>query len=156
MNDYGSRLSNYEIERRAKSIGRFPTFFVLFCVVLFVFIGYLGFGYDNEAEIARLAREAARSDDDYAAMTDLPLLSTSSKTTSSSSSSSSLSIPSTSLPLNATKIVESPPTCIQRIDIHSDDAFCIDGTKPAYYFRSGQGNGISKYHVHFEGGGYRL
>ena len=149
MKDYGSRLSNYEIERRAKSTGRFPTFFVLFCVVLFAFIGYLGFGYDSEAEIARLAKLAYQTDDDYAEMTELPSASSSLNTSSSSSSSHP-----TSFPLkNGTEVVESLPSCIQRIDLHSDDAFCLDGTKPAYYFRPGHGNGVDKYHVHFEGGG---
>jgi O-palmitoleoyl-L-serine hydrolase len=31
---------------------------------------------------------------------------------------------------------------------------CIDGTRAVYYLRAGTGTGISKWHIHFEGGGW--
>lgn len=33
-------------------------------------------------------------------------------------------------------------------------ARCLDGSQPAFYFRSGHGDGIHKWQVHFEGGGW--
>lgn len=36
----------------------------------------------------------------------------------------------------------------------SEHAMCIDGSKPAFYVRRNPSNKISKWHVHFEGGGW--
>eukprot|EP01041_Mallomonas_annulata_P000132 gene132-211_t len=38
--------------------------------------------------------------------------------------------------------------------VDKGDAKCIDGTPPVYYLRTGSGNGIRKWHVHFEGGAW--
>jgi len=39
-------------------------------------------------------------------------------------------------------------------DSVKDGAACIDGSPPAYYFRAGYGDGINKWQLHHEGGGW--
>lgn len=36
----------------------------------------------------------------------------------------------------------------------NDGASCLDGTVPVMYWRAGNGDGINKYHVYFQGGGW--
>lgn len=36
----------------------------------------------------------------------------------------------------------------------SDGAACLDGSVPAMYYRAGSGDGVHKFHVFFEGGGW--
>lgn len=54
-----------------------------------------------------------------------------------------------------------PSPCLKtegrRHYVHSElfpKATCIDGSKPAFYFRNGTGNGVLKWIVFFEGGGW--
>ena len=35
-----------------------------------------------------------------------------------------------------------------------EKAKCMDGSSPGYYIREGRGDGLSKWHIHFEGGGW--
>ena len=44
---------------------------------------------------------------------------------------------------------------VRHLSSHSE-ARCIDGSTPAYYYRKGIGDGIHKWLVYFEGGGWLL
>eukprot|EP01084_Bolivina_argentea_P281692 482007_1 len=38
--------------------------------------------------------------------------------------------------------------------MNGDGAACLDGSVPVMYYRAGMGNGVNKFHVYFEGGGW--
>ena len=38
--------------------------------------------------------------------------------------------------------------------LNSDGAACLDGSVPVMYYRAGTGDGVHKFHVYFEGGGW--
>lgn len=40
--------------------------------------------------------------------------------------------------------------------LKSTDLKCLDGSPPGYYIRKGIGNGVDKWNIHFEGGGWSL
>jgi hypothetical protein len=42
----------------------------------------------------------------------------------------------------------------QKYFLSDHRSLCIDGTRAVYYHRSGFGSGHSKWHIHFEGGGW--
>jgi hypothetical protein len=42
----------------------------------------------------------------------------------------------------------------RKYSLSDDRAQCIDGTPASYYYRRGTGAGLSKWHIHFQGGGW--
>lgn len=42
----------------------------------------------------------------------------------------------------------------KKVEISNKNAFCIDGSKPAFYLRKGFNEGVNKWNIFFEGGGW--
>eukprot|EP01083_Nonionella_stella_P209488 759340_1 len=48
-----------------------------------------------------------------------------------------------------------PGTRVNLTDaMNNNGAVCLDGTVPVFYWRTGTGDGVNKFHAYFEGGGW--